>query len=160
CVRLGRNLVVIGTGQDEKRLRGRGHDKVRFLGWRSDEEIRDHLRRCRALIFPGEEDFGIVPVEAMACATPVIALGRGGAAETVVPHHAGGAATGTWFDEQTPECLAEAVLAFESRSDDFDPPALRRQALRSSAAAYEERLFAVVDAVLAGRDPAHARRAA
>ena len=56
-----------------------------FLGWQSDEVIRDHFRRCRALLFPGEEDFGIVPVEAQACGTPVIAFGRGGAAETVIP---------------------------------------------------------------------------
>jgi glycosyltransferase involved in cell wall biosynthesis len=56
---------------------------VTFLGWQSDEVIRDHYRRCRALIFPGEEDFGIVPIEALGCEAPVIALGRGGAAETV-----------------------------------------------------------------------------
>ena len=58
---------------------------VTFLGYQPDEAVRDHLRRCRALIFPGEEDFGIVPVEAQACGTPVIAFARGGAMETVVP---------------------------------------------------------------------------
>ena len=160
CARLRRKLVVIGSGQDESRLRQMARPETCFLGWRSDEEIRDHLRRCRALIFPGEEDFGIVPVESMACSTPVIALGKGGAAETVVPHRAGDDATGVWFDEQTPECLAEAILEFESHADDFDPSALRRQALRFSAATYRERLFAALDAVLEGRDPARGRLAA
>jgi glycosyltransferase involved in cell wall biosynthesis len=160
CRRLGRRLVVIGSGQDEARLRRLAGPEICFLGWRSDADVRDHLRRCRALIFPGEEDFGIVPVEAMACATPVIALGKGGAAETVVPHHAGEAATGVWFEEQTPECLAEAVLAFEARRGDFDPAALRRQALRFSAANYESRLFSALDAVLAGRGLAPGRSAA
>ena len=68
CNRLGRQLVVIGTGQDEAQLQGAGRaDASTFLGWQPDEVIRDHLRRCRALLFPGEEDFGIVPVEAQAC---------------------------------------------------------------------------------------------
>ena len=103
CSRLGKRLVVIGSGQDEARLRRQTTGDVEFLGWRPDAEIRDHLRRCKALIFPGFEDFGIVPVEAMACGTPVIALGKGGAAETVVPLYAGDEATGVWFDEQTVE---------------------------------------------------------
>src|SRR5205823_14856301 len=85
CRQLGRKLVVIGTGQDERRLRTLAGPGVTFLGWQPDAVIRDHLRRCRALLFPGEEDFGIVPVEAQACGAPVIALDRGGATETVVP---------------------------------------------------------------------------
>ena len=83
CTRLGRELVVIGKGPERARLEAMAGPTVRFLGWQPDEVIRDHYRRCRALLFPGEEDFGIVPVEAMACGAPVIALGRGGAAETV-----------------------------------------------------------------------------
>ena len=66
CTRLRRKLIVIGSGQDEKRLRGIAGPTIEFLGWQPDEAIRDHLRRCRALLFPGEEDFGIVPVEAQA----------------------------------------------------------------------------------------------
>jgi glycosyltransferase involved in cell wall biosynthesis len=150
CARLGRRLVVIGSGQDEGRLRRHASDGVQFLGWQSDEVIRDCMRRCRALIFPGEEDFGIVPVEAMSCGTPVIAFGRGGAAETVVPTHAGPEATGVWFDEQTPDCVAESILAFERLAGGFDPVVLRRQAVRFSAATYERRLFAYLDSVMAG----------
>ena len=77
--------------------------------------IRDHLRRCRALLFPGEEDFGIVPVEAQACGTPVIAFGRGGATETVIPWPKNGA-TGWWFEEQTVDSLATAIEQFENRA--------------------------------------------
>src|SRR5204863_9011859 len=85
CRRLRRPLVVIGSGQDEGRLRALAGPDVTFLGWQPDEVIREHFRRCKALLFPGEEDFGIVPVEAMACGAPVIAFGRGGATETVRP---------------------------------------------------------------------------
>ena len=160
CERLGRRLVVIGTGQDEQRLRRLAGPAVHFLGWQSDEVIRDHLRRCRALLFPGEEDFGIVPVEALACGTPVIALGRGGAAETIVPPEAGREPTGLWFDEQTVDCLAGTVQRFEQIRASFDPVALRRHALRFSAARYQEQLFSYLDSVLAGAVPCAARSAA
>jgi glycosyltransferase involved in cell wall biosynthesis len=85
CTRLGRKLKVIGSGQDARKLRATAGPGVEFLGWQSDEAIRDHLRRAKALLFPGEEDFGIVPLEAQACGCPVIAFGRGGATETVRP---------------------------------------------------------------------------
>jgi glycosyltransferase involved in cell wall biosynthesis len=148
CRRLGRELVVIGTGQDEGRLQALGGPGVTFLGWQPDEVIRDHLRRCRALLFPGEEDFGIVPVEAMACGAPVIAFGRGGATETVVPPGGRAAPTGVWFAEQTWESLAEALLAFEAHRGDFAPPAARRQALRFTGQRFREELFAFLDGVL------------
>jgi len=130
------------------------------MGWQSDEVIRDHLRRCRALLFPGEEDFGIVPVEAMACGAPVIALGQGGATETVVPLESPGrvAPTGVWFSEQTMDRLADAITCFERHADAFDPAACRRQALRFAAERFDEQLFAVLDDVLRPADTA--RRAA
>jgi glycosyltransferase involved in cell wall biosynthesis len=103
---------------------------VTFVGWQSDEAIRDHLRRCRALLFPGEEDFGIVPVEAQACGAPVIAFGRGGAAETVIPPGGRAEPTGFLFAEQSADCLAEALAWFEAHAGDFAPTAARRQALR------------------------------
>ena len=155
CAKLGRPLVVIGAGQDQARLRRLAGPDVRFLGWQSDEVIRDHFRRCRALLFPGEEDFGIVPVEAMAAGAPVIALARGGATETVVPLDArnGRAPTGTWFPEQTADSLAEAILHFERRAGDFDPAAARRQALAFSADRFRQELFASLDAVLEPTSP-------
>ncbi|MFO0843711.1 MAG: glycosyltransferase [Gemmataceae bacterium] len=147
CARLRRRLVVIGCGQDAARLKTRAGGDVHFLGWQPDEVIRDHLRSCRALLFPGEEDFGIVPVEAMACGTPVIAYGRGGCAETVVPLGRP-RPTGVWFDEQTVEGLGEAVERFESHREAFDPAAARRQAERFSLPRFRRDLFAFLDAVL------------
>src|SRR6266700_7414778 len=81
---LGRRLLVVGTGPEEQRLRALAGPGVEFLGWRSDAEVASLYRRCRAVLFPGEEDFGIVPLEAMAAGRPVIALAAGGALETVV----------------------------------------------------------------------------
>lgn len=147
CQRLRRRLVIIGTGPDARRLRALAGPTVRFLGWQPDEVIRHHLRQCRALLFPGEEDFGIVPVEAQACGTPVIAYGRGGATETVVPPGTGAEATGLWFEEQTPECLSEALERFERCGDDLDPTAARQQAQRFSRERFARELFAYLDQV-------------
>jgi glycosyltransferase involved in cell wall biosynthesis len=158
CRRLGRRLVVIGTGQDAARLQAAAGDGVEFLGWQPDAAIRDHLRRCRALLFPGEEDFGIVPLEAMACGTPVIAYNRGGATETVLPAGVTGGPTGVLFDEQTEDGLVTALEAFERDADRFDPRAARRQALRFSASRYEAELMAYLAAVRGGRG--EGRRAA
>jgi glycosyltransferase involved in cell wall biosynthesis len=148
CNRLRKELLVIGNGQDEKRLREMAGPTVHFLGWQPDEVIRDHLRRCRALLFPGEEDFGIVPVEAMACGTPVICLGRGGATETVVPPGGREPPTGLWFTEQTADCLAGAVESFEKQAADFNPTAARRQALHFNRQRFAAELFAYLDGVL------------
>jgi glycosyltransferase involved in cell wall biosynthesis len=158
CNQLRRRLLVIGTGQDEARLRSLAGPTVALIGWQPDEVIRDHLRRCRALLFPGEEDFGIVPVEAHACGTPVIALGRGGATETVLPPGSR-EPTGLWFDEPAVEALVEALLLFERRSGDFHPAAARRQAQRFNAQRFEDELFRFLAGVLS---PASApvRRAA
>jgi glycosyltransferase involved in cell wall biosynthesis len=152
CNRLRRRLVLIGSGQDEERLKSLAGPTVQFLGWSSDEVIRDHLRRCRALLFPGEEDFGIVPVEANACGTPVVAYARGGATETIVPIDRDGA-TGVWFDEQTIDSLAAAMERLEGERDRLDPAAARRQALRFDKAEHTRRLIAIIENVLAGRSP-------
>jgi glycosyltransferase involved in cell wall biosynthesis len=138
CRRLGRKLIVIGTGQDERRLRALAGPDVTFLGWQSDDSIRDHLRRCRALLFPGEEDFGIVPVEAQACGAPVIAFGRGGATETIVPPGGRADPTGLLFREQSADCLAEALTWFEAHAGDFAPAVARRQALRFNPRRFDE----------------------
>ncbi len=159
CMRLGRRLVVIGTGQDESRLRAGAGGGVHFLGWQPDEVIRDHLRHCRALLFPGEEDFGIVPVEAQACGTPVIALGRGGATETVLPLGGTREPTGVWFEEQTVEGLAEALTRFERHADAFDPLVARRQAQHFATRRFAGELFSYLEAVHRP-EPVPVRRAA
>jgi glycosyltransferase involved in cell wall biosynthesis len=147
CKRLRKPLVIIGTGQSAKPLQSRAGPTVRFLGWQPDEVIRAHLRRCRALLFPGEEDFGIVPVEAQACGTPVIAYGRGGATETVIPPSSRHEPTGVWFEEQSVDCLSEAILRLEQRIGDFAPNSARRQALRFGTKRFAAELFAYLDDV-------------
>jgi glycosyltransferase involved in cell wall biosynthesis len=155
CRRLGRKLVVIGSGQDEKKLKSLADDKVQFLGWQPDEVLRDHLRRCQALLFPGEEDFGIVPVEAQACGTPVIAYGKGGATETVIPWPRSNA-TGLWFGEQRVDCLASALEEFERNRDAFDSRRLRAHALHFRLERFEAELFAFVESTMGRRKRAAA----
>jgi glycosyltransferase involved in cell wall biosynthesis len=148
CNQLRRPLVLIGSGQDADRLRASAGPTVHFLGWQPDEVVRDHCRRCRALLFPGEEDFGIVPVEAQACGSPVIVYGRGGSTETVIPPGSRREPTGLWFEEQTADCLAASLQAFEARSGEFAPAAARRQALRFNQRRFEEELLAYLRTVL------------
>jgi len=148
CNRLQVPLVIIGTGQDEARLKALAGPTVRFLGWQPDSVLRDHLCRCRALIFPGEEDFGIVPVEAMACGTPVIAYGRGGATETVIPVGTRQEPTGLWFTEQTVESLSATLEQFERCAADFSPEVARQQALRFDQRRFQAELFGYLDEVL------------
>lgn len=129
CREMNRRLIVIGSGQDATRLKSLAGPNVEFLGWQSDEAIRDHLRHCRALLFPGEEDFGIVPVEAQSCGAPVIAFGRGGATETVVAPVGRADPTGLLFREQSVDCLCDSIRWFERHAAEFDPKAARRQAM-------------------------------
>jgi len=127
--RLGRRLVVVGTGPEESRLRALAGPTVSFLGWRPDAEIARLYARCRALIFPAVEDFGITPLEAAAAGRPTIALARGGALETMVGLDTGDAApTAVFFAEQTVEALAEAIARFERVEARFDGKALRARA--------------------------------
>jgi glycosyltransferase involved in cell wall biosynthesis len=158
CNQMRRHLIVIGTGQEKRRLKNMAGPTVRFLGWQSDEQIRDHLRRCRALLFPGEEDFGIVPVEAQACGAPVIAFGKGGATETVLPYGGRREPTGVFFADQSVEALLDAIATFESHTGDFSATAARRQSLRFNAGRFREELFNYLDGVLRAVEPQ--RRAA
>jgi len=123
---LRRPLVVIGDGPEWTRLERLAAPNVTFLGWQPDSAVRHHLQRAKALIFPGEEDFGIVPVEAQAAGCPVIAYARGGALETVVD-----GVTGSFFTEQSPLAVIAAVEAFE-RGPRPDIEALRANAERFS----------------------------
>jgi glycosyltransferase involved in cell wall biosynthesis len=134
CRALGRRLVVIGSGSHEKSIRALGH--AEFLGWQSDEVIRDHYRRCRALLFPGEEDFGIVPVEAQLCGAPVVAWAKGGALDTVTER------TGVLYSG----ALSDAIRSFESRT--FDPAEARRNALRFGREDHKRAIRACVERAL------------
>jgi Glycosyl transferases group 1 len=124
---------------------------VTFLGRLSDDLVRRHLSRCRAFIFPGEEDFGLAPVEAQASGRPVIAYGAGGALASVVK-----GATGEFFYEQTPEALAEVVASFDM--DRYDPQAIRRHAEEFDTQVFLRRFSQFVDSRIATH-PVLARKA-
>jgi len=111
-----RRLIVIGDGPEMERIRKLAKPNVTLLGFQSNEVLRDHLQRARAFVFAAEEDFGILPVEAQACGTPVIAFGKGGALETVIglDNAEGKPATGLFFGEQTVPAVIDAVERFEA----------------------------------------------
>ncbi|MBP3954239.1 glycosyltransferase [Gemmata sp. G18] len=159
CARLGKKLVVIGSGQHAAKLKATAGPNVSFLGWQSDEVIRAHLRRAKGLLFPGEEDFGIVPLEAQACGCPVIGFARGGLAETVRPLGEASEPTGAFFAEQTVDAVCEAVERFERAIDRFDPRAARRQAALFRKDRFEQELFSYLTAILRG-SPTEVRKAA
>lgn len=119
--RLGTPLKIVGIGGELARLRTRATPNVEFLGWLDDNAVRDLYRRCRLLIFPGEEDFGIVPLEAQACGRPVVAFRRGGALETVREN-----LSGVFFDTQTETALYEAIETAAART--WDTGAIRDHA--------------------------------
>jgi glycosyltransferase involved in cell wall biosynthesis len=164
CRQLGRRLVVIGDGPERRRLLASGGrrpaDNVTFLGWQPNEVIRDHLRRCRALLFPGIEDFGIVPLEAAACGAPVIARAEGGATETVLPASPSQRGTGTFFAAPTVESLAAAIAGFESQPALFDSRLARRQAERFTIPRFECELIGLLRDVVGSARSASLQRTA
>jgi len=135
---MGRELRVIGDGTDRARLQSLAGKHVRFLGRVSEEELHRQLHGCRALVFPGEEDFGISPVEAQACGKPVIAYGKGGALETVIDGE-----TGVFFQEPTVEALRTAVAKADAITWDSDN--IRRNAERFSEAAFLEKMIGYME---------------
>ncbi len=140
CRKLGVRLKIVGVGTERARLENsvEGAD-VEFLGWKSDEDLRDLYRNCTAFLFPADEDFGIAPVEAMACGRPVIAYKKGGALETVKE-----GVSGVFFETQTPKALADAMLKAQSLS--FDPAAIRARALKFDDQNFKSRLAGFVEA--------------
>jgi glycosyltransferase involved in cell wall biosynthesis len=134
--KIGRRLVVIGDGQENRKLRDMASSNVEFVGWASQEQLAQYYQDCSALIFPGEEDFGIVPVEAMAAGKPVIAYCKGGALETVID--AGDARTGVFFRDQSVESLLEAVERFGATT--FDPYKIREHALKFDRSIFKTRM--------------------
>lgn len=128
-----RKLVVIGTGPQFERCKALAGPNVKLLGYQSHSVLLWHMQRARAFIFASEEDFGITPVEAQACGTPVLAFSRGGAAETVID-----GVTGLLFHEQSPAAIQQVVQEFEAVEDRFDPALIRKNAMRFSTDQFRE----------------------
>jgi glycosyltransferase involved in cell wall biosynthesis len=138
-----RRLVVIGDGPEFKRVHSRGASNVQFLRQQPFEVLRDHLRRARAFVFAAEEDFGIAPMEAQACGTPVIAYGKGAVRETL--HGLDSAVpTGLFFPEQTTASIVEAVESFEREAVTISPVACRANALRFAPERFRSELANVI----------------
>jgi glycosyltransferase involved in cell wall biosynthesis len=138
CTRASRRLIVIGAGPERERLEAMAGPTVRFLGWQPDEVIRDHYRRCRALLFPGEEDFGIVPVEALACGAPVVALARGGAAETVA------GTIGRLYEEPTVNALEASITEWEAQGTPHSSLLARRRAEEYAIPIFRDRILSLI----------------
>ena len=148
---LGRPLVIIGDGRDRPSLEAMAGPTIRFLGRQPDDVVKDHLAHCQALVWPGVEDFGLVPVEAQASGRPVIAFAGGGALDTVID-----GLTGTFFHEQTSEALAEAVAAFDPT--DYDPRAIRQHALQFDVRWFRANLRRWITEAIASHRPRYQPR--
>ena len=147
CRMAGVPLTIVGDGPERARLERSADPNTRFLGRRSNEEIRELYRRAALTLLPGEEDFGIVPLEAQACGRPVVALGRGGAVETVLPDD-----TGALVDECSADAFAHAITRTLARR--FDMTAIRSHAERFSRARFAGEMAALIDDTRRAPEPA------
>jgi len=134
----GRELVVVGDGPDFAKIKSLAGDNVKLVGALSHSKLVDLMQRARAFVFAAREDFGIVPVEAQACGTPVLAFGQGGVTESVIDGE-----TGLFFEEQTPESIVAAVEEFEEM--EFDPEVIRRNAQRFAPARFRKEFSEFVE---------------
>jgi glycosyltransferase involved in cell wall biosynthesis len=135
-------LLIVGEGRDAASLQAQATPNVAFLGRQSREQVRELLRGCKAFLFPGLEDFGIAPVEAMSCGRPVVAFAAGGALDTVLP-----GVTGELFVEQKWQSLLAVLSDFDATA--YDPHACRQQAEQFSAATFRHKLWSYLDSLVA-----------
>jgi len=150
CNAMQRRLMVIGEGETMQALKRMAGPTITFLGYQPDKVVREHYRRCKAFIFPSEEDIGLTPIEAQACGRPVIAFGRGGALETVVggfptDSYVPESSTGVFFAEQSAESLAEAIRFFESNETRFLPAFIRHHAERFDVPRFKAEMYAFIN---------------
>ena len=140
CNKRSLHLKIIGEGPDRKRLERLAGPTIEFYGYRQNDELADLYTSAKAVLFPGEEDFGLVPLEAMACGTPVIAFGKGGARETILD-----GVTGLFFEEATAQSLGSALDRFQTSS--FSPEACRTRAKEFSRTRFEEAIRRIIESV-------------
>jgi glycosyltransferase involved in cell wall biosynthesis len=145
-----KKLFILGDGPEMSKIKSKSGENVVFTGFLPPEQVRHYLSKAKAFIFPSEEDFGIIPVEAQACGTPVIAYGRGGALETVVDsrHSPERAPTGLFFYEQTALSIKNAVLEFENSYEKFNLLAIHEHAQSFSIEAFKNALKREIDSAL------------
>ena len=154
---LGLPFFIIGEGQDSKRLKNMALSNIQFEGWLDNSEIRSYFARCRAFVFCGEEDFGITLLEAQAMGRPVIAFGKGGALETVIPdsqtwtpqteipQRSTSQPTGVFFYEQTSDALIKAIKDFQSIESQFDSNTIRTHAQKFDTSVYTKRIKSFIE---------------
>lgn len=161
CQKLGRKLVIVGDGPEMERLKKLAGKNVEFVGEAADEQLRDIYARCRALLFAADEDFGMVPLEAQSYGRPVIAYGKGGSLETVVgadgsavrqKASSGELVTGIFFERQSADSLANAILAFEATEHLLVPEDIQSHARRFDTSVFVERLNNYIGSVRDNRE--------
>jgi glycosyltransferase involved in cell wall biosynthesis len=141
CQKLGRRLRVVGSGPEEARLRAMAQDGVEFLGRVPESQLKQLYSQARALLYPGYEDLGLIPLEAQATGCPVIAFGAGGVLETVLPDQ-----TGIFFQEQNSAALEDAIVRFEKTR--FEHALIRQHAQRFDIAVFKEKIVSIVNRYL------------
>lgn len=140
-----RKLVILGDGPDMGKIKSKAGKNVEVLGYVPSKVLKDYMQRAKAFVFAAEEDFGITPVEAQACGTPVIAYGRGGVLESIIENK-----TGIFFKEQTVDCLTEAIKNFEEKEDTFDYNEIRKNAERFSKERFKKEFKEFVEMAIVG----------
>lgn len=133
--KIGKKLVVIGSGPEMKKIKEKSSKNIEILGFQEDEILIKYMQEAKAFVFAAEEDFGIIPVEAQACGTPVICLNKGGTAETVID-----GVTGIHFQEQNIESLKNAIYRFEKLYDRFIPEIIRKNSIKFSKERFEKEI--------------------
>ena len=143
-----KKLVVIGTGPDFEKVKSKATSNIEILGYQHFSVLKEHMQNAKAFVFAAEEDFGITPVEAQACGTPVIAFGKGGALETVIDINSENP-TGVFFKKQTTEDIIEAVKFFEDNYKKFTPQNCRDNAMKFSNEVFKNSFKDLIEATIA-----------
>ncbi len=133
-------LIIIGDGQDRKRLEKIAEKNIKFLGFQPEEKLSQYYQNCHAFIFPGEDDFGITPIEAMFFGKPVLAFRKGGSMETIIE-----GITGEFFDDPIPEILADGIRRIKNNYNNYDPEKIKRHAKKFSRKKFEENMRNIIE---------------